>query len=285
VTIIGERTSHRLVRAPLDTSRVWTEATPLCPALGRHHILHAGIVEAFSPYRLLRQNAAVLEMLACFGGEGRVLIAGKWTRFGPNTAVLLPRNAAAGYYAANAAAWKFVRVCYSWPQEQPPWTAPDAPVMADFDPLPLVHAVEGLRQESLGTRDTTCMEHWVSLVHRLVLRFAQPWQGEDRLQSLWDKVGASLDEEWTLDRLAAEAGCGAEALRRRSQQQIGRSPMQHLTYLRLQRAAELLLTTRHKVEYIASAVGYGDAFAFSAMFKKWTGSPPKEFREQSRSAG
>ena len=100
------------------------------------------------------------------------------------------------------------------------------------------------------------------------------------MHCLWEKAAGSLDQDWTLDKLALEARCCGDALRRRCQQQLGRSPMQHLTYLRLRRAAELLITTDHKVEYIASQVGYNDAFAFSAMFKKWTGCPPKEFREQ-----
>jgi transcriptional regulator GlxA family with amidase domain len=111
---------------------------------------------------------------------------------------------------------------------------------------------------------------------------AQVSQPDDRIQMLWEKVASSLDQYWTVDGLAAHAGCCNEVLRRSCQQQLGRSPMQHLTYLRLQRASEWLVTTSHKVEYIAKQVGYRDAFAFSAMFKKWTGASPTEFRMQRR---
>ncbi len=283
VTLIGERTCHRAVQAAEPKRKLWTEDTPICPVLARHHILHLGIVEAYPPYRFIRRSTLALEMMVCFEGEGRILIDGEWVRFGPRTAALLPQNGAIGYHASGPGPWKLVWVCYQWPAEQTPLLAPGSPVLAANDPVPLIHAVEGLRHECLLERpDLACMEHWVELIHRLVLRFAQPWQREDRLHLLWEKVAASLGEEWTLGRLASEAGCCGEALRRRCQQQIGRSPMQHLTYLRLQRAAELLTATDDKLESIASEVGYGDAFAFSAMFKKWTGIPPREFREQRR---
>jgi AraC-like DNA-binding protein len=58
--------------------------------------------------------------------------------------------------------------------------------------------------------------------------------------------------------------------------------MQHLTFLRMQRAAELLFSTDEKVARIAEQVGYSDPFAFSVAFKKWTGCPPSEFRELRR---
>jgi len=54
--------------------------------------------------------------------------------------------------------------------------------------------------------------------------------------------------------------------------------MQHLTYLRMRRAAELLTTTNDKVETIARAVGYENPFAFSNRFLKWVGVRPSEHR-------
>ena len=209
------------------------------------------------------------------------MIEVRWRIFRPGYAALLPQDAAAGYHAIGDEAWRLVWVCYRWPARQEPLLAPASPILAEHDPKPLLHAVEGLRHECLDRRgETACMEHWCALVHRQMLRLARPRKKPERLRVVWEKVAASLDEDWTVDRLAAEAGCCGEALRRSCQRQLGRSPMQHLTQLRLQRAAELLLTTDHKVEHIAASVGYGDPFAFSAMFKKRTGHPPGRFRER-----
>ena len=59
---------------------------------------------------------------------------------------------------------------------------------------------------------------------------------------------------------------------------LGRSPGQHVIYLRMKRAAELLVTTPGKVEAISAAVGYETPFAFSATFKRWLGCSPSEYR-------
>jgi AraC-like DNA-binding protein len=281
ITVLGERTRHWSVQAPAAGQQSWLVNAPVCPALAQYDIIHLGLVEAFEPYRFTRLHSAATELLACLSGQGQVLVDGEWSACGAGMATLMPQHSAVGYYSTGPDPWKLVWVCYQ-KAGGPSLTGPSSPVLAKYDPVPLRHAVEGLRHESLAARDPACLEHWAALVHRLVLRFAQPWQREDRLQALWEKVAASLEQDWTLDRLAAEAGCCGEALRRRCRQQLGRSPMQHLTHLRLRRAAELLMTTAHKVEYIASRVGYHDAFAFSARFKKWTGCPPKEFREQRR---
>ncbi len=285
ITIIGERTSHRAVRRPDTPAQVWLADTPVCPTLARHHMLHLGVVEAAEPYRFMRRSTRALELLACFGGEGRILVDGAWRSFGPGRAALLPQNAVAGYFATGGAPWKLVWVCYHWPESRLTLSSPGASVLAEHDPMPLLHAVEGLRHECLRPDpELACMEQWCSLIHLQVLRFARPRGARDRLRPLWARVAASLGEEWTLVRLAGEAGCCEEALRRRCHREFGRSPAQHVAFLRLRRAAELLLGSDAKLEVIAEAVGYGDAFAFSTAFKKWCGLPPREFRDK-RGAG
>ncbi len=82
---------------------------------------------------------------------------------------------------------------------------------------------------------------------------------------------AQLDYEWTLSELARVAHVSGEHLRRLCTQQLGRTPMRQVTYLRMRRAAELLSTTDEKIESITHAVGYQNPFVFSNTFKKWIG--------------
>jgi two-component system response regulator YesN len=54
--------------------------------------------------------------------------------------------------------------------------------------------------------------------------------------------------------------------------------MQHLIFLRMQRASHLLSSSSDKVEVVAKAVGYSSAFHFSNVFTKWVGCRPSEHR-------
>ena len=55
--------------------------------------------------------------------------------------------------------------------------------------------------------------------------------------------------------------------------------MEYLTGVRIQKAKELLNTTSLMIYEVAERVGYRDAQYFSVIFKKMTGSTPKEFQK------
>ncbi|CAN7155784.1 AraC family transcriptional regulator [Terrabacter sp. LjRoot27] len=94
-------------------------------------------------------------------------------------------------------------------------------------------------------------------------------------------LGAMQDEPghaWTLDALAAHVHVSRATLSRRFTELVGQSPMAYLTHWRLARAADLLRTGSLSVEQVAHAVGYANAFAFSAAFKREHGTSPRAFR-------
>ena len=140
--------------------------------------------------------------------------------------------------------------------------------------------IAGLRAEWEGARSLRMVHHWVSLVQEFASRFASPWQADDRLWKLWEKVGGELASPWSLDLLAQRAHLSAEHLRRLCLKTLGRSPMHHVTYMRMQRALHLLENTGDKLEVIAPQVGYESGLVFSRAFKRWVGLNPTEYRSR-----
>lgn len=65
--------------------------------------------------------------------------------------------------------------------------------------------------------------------------------------------------------------------------ELGISVQKFLMDFRLHKAANLLMSTSKSVGEIASDVGYGDALAFSKVFKKKFGMSPKNYRESRNS--
>ena len=136
--------------------------------------------------------------------------------------------------------------------------------------------------EQAGDGRLAALHHWVELVQGYISRFAQPWHIDDRLSQLWEAVAAKPAYAWTLTELARRAHCSGEHLRRLCRRQLGRSPMQQVTYLRIRHGAGLLAETDLKLEVIAERVGYANPFVFSNTFKRWTGWRPSLYRDRQR---
>ncbi len=101
-----------------------------------------------------------------------------------------------------------------------------------------------------------------------------------RLNQVFAEVNANLAHRWTVAEMAALACVSPVHFNRLCKEVLGASPMQTASRLRMQRAAELLCSTDHPLSVIADQVGYANAFAFSAAFKRWAGESPGRFRER-----
>jgi AraC-like DNA-binding protein len=278
VEIFGKATFYQVVRADDADLRGWMQEGPVCPLLAQHHISHCGIMRATPPFQIVRANQSGTFMLACLEGEGVILADGKWKRIRAGQACLLPPFVMNSLKCLPGKKWSFAWVRYRESRESRPILSSLSPVTGAFDTAPLKSAIDGLHAECRSSNGASALHHWSELVHHYVLRFAQPHSSDERLWRLWQRVETDLARAWTLDELAAAACMSGEHLRRLCRKEIGRSPMQHLTHLRLQRARHLLSVTDDKVEVIARAVGFESAFTFSNTFYKWIGWRPSEFR-------
>lgn len=289
--ILGERTTQTVVRASDSDPRPWLRGSPVCAALSQHRIAHLGVCEARAPYRIVRMSQSGTYFMACFGGEGRILVDGRWQVCRAGMACLLPPHLLNAFHAVPGKPWQFVWVRYQAVPEKRPIVTAGSPVLAKFDGGALRLAALGLAAEcqtgsatsptpgsTPANRSPAAIHHWLELIQGYVLQFAQPWQMDARLSRLWEKVALHPGAPWTAAKLASEASMSEEHLRRLTTKQLGRSPMRHVTWLRMRRAAELLATTDEKIESIAHAVGCQNPFVFSTTFKKWIGWRPSEHR-------
>lgn len=105
---------------------------------------------------------------------------------------------------------------------------------------------------------------------------------ELRLQSLFRRVEARLDEPWSVALLASQMACSVPHLHRLCRQVFGMGPMAWLTQLRMNKARQLLLYTNWPLGELASRVGYSDGANFANRFRRLTGLTPGAFRRQGR---
>lgn len=259
-------------------SHIQTVRSSECSALGPHHMAHVGIADAAWPYTMVRTDLPGSYFLACFSGEGRIRLDGRWLKCESGWACLAPAHVLHAFHAIPGKRWGFAWVRYDAQAGSGPLGAASAPVLAQFHAEPLRAAILGLWHEQAQDPQPAPLHHWVELIQLYVVRFAQPWHVDDRLARLWEAVAAHPGNPWTLSELARRAHCSSEHLRRLCQRQLGRSPMNQVTYLRIRHAATLLSESDMKLDAVADAVGYANPFVFSNTFKRWTGWRPSDYR-------
>ncbi len=263
---IGDDTPEQLV------------APNICPRQAEQGMRSAGLSDMGRGYEMGRARPNFIHLLVCTAGEGEIWHDGTYKPCARGDAYLTGINAPHAFRTVGRrrmqAAWMYYR-------------AEAAEVLGlhegevrllHIDPDPIRLLIEGFWRESVGRAQVDMLDRWAELLHLHVLRLCDPRHKPDPLWPLWEQVRSRLAEPWDLARLADQSHLGDEHLRRLCQKLYGHSPMRHLTHLRMQHAATMLLSTPDKIAAVAMRVGYANEFAFSTAFRRWSGKSPGEFR-------
>lgn len=276
--IFGANLAMRCVGASDPAERPWLEGRPICGELKAFQMLHLGRMEASYPFEVIRPHQGGAYFLVTLRGRGSVLMDGGWRVCKEGQACLLPAYTANAFRCIEGEEWMFCWIRYRHPEEQIPLISSTKPIMGDFQTEAFRATIEGVLAEAEGEHRQRILEKWIQIIHLYVLEFTAPYEADDRLWKLWMAIKSKLSEEWTLRSMEQVMGLSGEQIRRLCKAKYGRSPMQHVRWLRMQRAAELLLTTRHKIESIAYDVGYKNATSFSLAFSKQYNLTPSLYR-------
>ncbi|MEV6828898.1 AraC family transcriptional regulator [Amycolatopsis sp. NPDC051102] len=171
----------------------------------------------------------------------------------------------------------------------------DLPEVAHLPAVPGRHpglrAMVGLLGEELAAHPPGAAVVAPSLVDALLVYMLRAWLGETAGTAGWpaalaDPVTARAlaaihgdpARAWTVERLGAAAGLSRAAFARRFTTLVGEPPLTYLTRWRMTTAARLLRETDRPLAQVASAVGYGSAFAFAKAFRREYATTPGGYR-------
>jgi AraC-like DNA-binding protein len=254
------------------------EATACCPPLAVHRISRVGIEWATPGFQRVRVRPSGSFIMAVCEGSGRILLDGSWQTIRAGTACMAPPRILNAFESKGDSKWVIAWVRYDEPPPVHPLVGAASPQKVKFDAEALRRAIEGLISEWETARDSRLVHHWVEIVHGLARRIAQPAKVDEKLVALWNEVAGNLAHAWDLTSLSARFHSSREHLRRVCLKQLGRSPMQHLTYMRMQQARHLLEETNDKLDTIAAVVGYESGLVLARAFRRWVGCSPTEYR-------
>ena len=93
------------------------------------------------------------------------------------------------------------------------------------------------------------------------------------------RIREALESDLTIQQLAEDLGVSYSNFRKLFKQYTGLSPALYQQDLRLQRAKELLSTTKMSIKEIAYRLNFESPDYFSSKFRMKMGQKPSEFRQ------
>lgn len=247
-----------------------------CPELDELGLMSVGVTHAHSPYEVSRGHFRAGHIIATIEGEGEFFYQGKWKRVGEGDVFINPPGNPEAFRAVRKKTWSLCWV-HTWPKFFDTFAA-GGTRFQNTDVTLFRHAAEGFIHSSFSKDYGKSAGRWADLIRFYAHRFMQTEPTQYHLEKVWAAVSAQPARQWSSLELAQLAGMSREQLRIHSHQETGRSPMQQVTHIRMQRAMELLQSHAHKQQVVAELVGYENAFAFSNAFFKSTGKRPSYFR-------
>ena len=101
-----------------------------------------------------------------------------------------------------------------------------------------------------------------------------------KLKRVTDWMAEHMDEDFSLARLASQAGMSEFHFNRLFKRATGVPPSQYHIKLRLDAARRLLRETQKSVITFANEVGYSNPSHFAQLFRKDTGLSPTHYHRQ-----
>jgi AraC-like DNA-binding protein/quercetin dioxygenase-like cupin family protein len=142
-----------------------------------------------------------------------------------------------------------------------------------------------LRSKAAGAR-YVATAHFMRIVAFLSRAYSRMPVGEQKpvsqISELLGYMERHYAEPLAIADLARVAGMSETSLYRTFRQIMGRSPIDYLIRLRVDRAAQLLRREALRIKEVSEAVGFTDSNYFSRQFHQVMGSSPREYQRQFR---
>jgi AraC-like DNA-binding protein len=106
--------------------------------------------------------------------------------------------------------------------------------------------------------------------------------GTPQISTALRLINARPETDWSLNMLASEVGMSRSVFAAAFRLNVGETPMQYVTGVRVARAAELLKSHAMAVPEVARRVGYNSESSFARAFKKRYSMTPGTYRRSKR---
>ncbi len=160
----------------------------------------------------------------------------------------------------------------------------------DFSDITVVHDYDGSTRSLFFLIEKTMSEKennyravasaLAETICEFVKKYSKTYYKYDFVVEIKNKIYENLSNpDFNISEEVRLLGFNTDYFRRCFREELGETPLEYMTSLRMGLARRLLLQrTFQSVERVAHLCGFNDSFYFSKIFKKHMGCSPKEYR-------
>ncbi len=251
--------------------------------LGIHGFRLAGVSEFRTSYRIAREGERHHVVFATLAGRGHLRARGSDCALESGDLFVVPALTP-HEYRLDAPSWS---ACWFHLERVPNWidVGPLRVERGDIDAFRRLqalmedYAAESASQAALASRAASALADLIAVHLERLIRPASPPDPVLRaVAAAWDRAARSPGRSWRISELASAAGRSDRQFHRDTVALYARTPGDHLTRLRLDRAAEYLRTTDYSLAVIAELVGFKNPYSLSNAYARVNGRRPSEDR-------
>ena len=109
---------------------------------------------------------------------------------------------------------------------------------------------------------------------------AQTCLPAERTKTMMQFIHEHFTEDLSREQIADSAAVSKSVCLRCFTQVIGITPVRYVIQYRIEKAAQMLLTTDKKANEVATSCGFSDISYFTKCFREWKGYTPLEYRKE-----
>lgn len=213
------------------------------------------------------------ELIYNAAGSGTMVMGDQQVRFGEGTVVLCPPGMAHDKYTENGFTDYYIQFSgFDCPHRV--YVLQDS---YDRRLLQLIRVLHGTYYENAAP--SVC-ESLTDAILGIVKPMLESQEQSEYVRMLRDTIiDCFTDPDFLLREAMEKIPLNSDHLRRRFKAELGMTPGEYLTYLRMEYAKKRLnRDEKLTVAEVAFRAGYYDPLYFSRAFKKYTGVPPSQWK-------